>query len=95
MNPGIAPQSTDGRIVSTSRAYVVYDKATGDVHHVHHEVTFAHTEPAREDAETRARRLAGNKADAEVLEVDPAELGHRGLIRVDTATRKVVRETPR
>ncbi len=41
------------------------------------------------------RRLAGNKADAEVLEVDPAELGHRELIRVDIATRKVVRETPR
>lgn len=88
-------QSTDNRIVSTSRAYVVYDGTTGQVLHIHHSVTFAHGAPVREDAAARARRLAGNKAgtNAEVLEVEPAEL--RGLVRIDTAKRAIIREKHR
>jgi hypothetical protein len=86
-------QSTNSRLVLSSRAYVVYDATTGDVLHIHHAVTPAHVTPAREDDVARARRLAGKKAgaNAQVLEVDPAEL-RQGHIRIDPAKRTVIRE---
>jgi hypothetical protein len=93
MNPASGPQSTNTRIVSHCRAYVVYDTATGEVLHVHHSVTFPHGAPMREKPEARALRLAGNKAgaSAQVLEVEGAEVNHRDPIRIDTAKRVVVR----
>jgi len=49
--------------------------------------------PARETPEERARRLAGRRAgpDAEIMEVDPAEVRHREPMRVDVGSRKVLR----
>src|SRR4051794_28552948 len=94
MNFDSVSQSTDSGIVLKSRAYVVYDRTTGDVLHIHHSVAAPHDVPAREDAMTCARRLAGKKAgpNAEVLEVDPAELNYRGPIRIDTAKQAVIQE---
>jgi hypothetical protein len=87
------PQSTDSRIVSTSRCYVVFDKKTGKVIHIHHSVEFKHGAPAQEDAAKRARRLAGRAGvNAEVLEVEPAQLKHRGKIRIDPKKHTVIRE---
>jgi hypothetical protein len=87
-----APQSTDGRIVSKSRSYDVYDRTTGEILHTHHSVAFPHGAPAREKPEARALRLAGNKAGAhaEVLEVETAEVSHFSPICIDTAKRAVV-----
>jgi hypothetical protein len=87
------PQSTDSRIVSTSRCYVVFDKATGDVIHIHHSVEIMHGAPAQEDAMKRARRLAGRAGvNAEVIEVETALLKPREKIRIDPAKRKVILE---
>jgi hypothetical protein len=85
-------QSTDDRIVSKSRAYVVYDKTTGEILHVHHTVSFAHGAPVHEKPEARALRLAGIKAgaNAEVLEVDSNQFNQFTPMRVDTARRVVV-----
>jgi hypothetical protein len=87
------PISTDRNIVATVKAYVVYDRQTGDVLHIHHSVTFPHAHPTGESPETRALRLAGRKAgsNAAVLEVDPTEIDHRHPIRVDVAHGRVVR----
>ena len=89
-----AAQSTDNRIVSTSRAYVVYDKTTGDVLHIHHSVSFAHGVPVGGEDAMTALRLAGNRAgpNADVIEMESAELNQRGLLRIDTSTRTVVWE---
>jgi hypothetical protein len=94
MSANRGQQSTDPKIVPTDRAYVVFDRATGEVIHVHHAVTFAAGPPLREPHEARARRLAGAKAgaNAEVIEVDPAEVDRHGRLRVDPTTRKIVRE---
>jgi hypothetical protein len=88
------PQTTDSRIVPKSRSYVVYDRNTGDILHVHHQVTFPNRAALREAPEIRARRLAGSKAgtNAEVLEVETAEVDHRRPIRIDPVKRIV---TPR
>jgi hypothetical protein len=87
------PQSTDSRIVSTSRCYIVFDKATGDVIHIHHSVEIKNGAPVQEDAMKRARRLAGRAGvNAEVLEVEPAQLKHRGKIRIDPAKRTIIWE---
>lgn len=86
------PQTTDTRLVPTARAFVVWDKATGEIVHVHHCVTFASGADERESPQARARRMAGAKdgADVEVLEVDPTAINHRRPIRVDPATRTIV-----
>jgi hypothetical protein len=87
-------QSTDKR-VSTSRAHVVYDTATGEILHVHLTVVFPHGAPPRESPEAQALRFAGKRAGANagVIEVDPAEVNHRHPIRIDVATRKVRKGT--
>jgi hypothetical protein len=86
-------QSTDQKLVATSRAFVVYDRMTGEILHVHHSLDFGTGVPACETPEGRARRLAGRRAgpNAEIVEVDPAEVRHRERMRVDIASRKVVR----
>jgi len=55
-------------------------------------VTTVHGAPSSEAPAERALRLAGAKAlkDAEVVEVDPAEIDHRSVVRFDLATRKIV-----
>jgi hypothetical protein len=86
------PRSTDRRLAATSRAYVVYDKTTGGVLHIHHSVTFLHNKYGAEAAEERARRLIGvEESTAGVLEVDPVEVDHDDTIEVDLTNLKVVR----
>lgn len=86
-------QSTDPKLVATTRAFVVYDKATGEVLHVHHSVDFGTGTPARETPEARALRLAGHRAgqNAEVVEVNPGEVQHAHKMRFDSASGKIVR----
>jgi hypothetical protein len=87
------PQSSDPRIVSTSRCYVVYEKETGDVIHIHHSVEFQNGPPVQEDAVKRARRLAGKAgAHAEVIEVDPAHLPRVKKFRIDPKTRTIIQD---
>ena len=85
-------QSTAGRPVARARAHVVFDAATGAILHVHHTIEFEGGAPQREAPEDRARRMAsvGADVDAEVIEVDPAEVNHRRPVKIDLATRKVV-----
>lgn len=86
-------QSTDPKLVATSRAFVVYDVTTGEILQVHHSLDFSTGVPAREKPEARARRLAGNRTgpDVDIIEVDPSEVRHRERMRVDFASRKVAR----
>jgi hypothetical protein len=85
-------RSTDQYLKPTERAYVVYDKATGNVIHVHRCVTFPHTQHGAEAPEERARRIAGEKGrTAGVLETDPAEVELGDPIKVDCTNLKVVR----
>jgi hypothetical protein len=80
--------STDPTVLAQTRAFVVYDTATGEILHVHRSVTFPENPPGGPEPEARARRLAG--ANADVVEVDPDEINHRRPVRVDIATRRVV-----
>jgi hypothetical protein len=84
------PQSTPGTPAARSRAYVVFDAATGAIFHVHHTVEFEGGVPQREAAEERVRRLIRPGPSVEVIEVDPAEVNHRRPVRVDLTSRKVV-----
>lgn len=80
------PQSTQSNIVPTVRAYVVHDRNTGEILHIHHSITFPHDRSGGESPELRALRLAGHRAGANavVLEVDPAEVSfHVNSIKVD------------
>jgi hypothetical protein len=83
-----------GNLVAISRAYVVYDRTSGEILHIHRSETFPQGAPLRETPESRARRFAGSKAgeNAAVIEVDPADVNHRNPrgIRIDTVTLKVV-----
>ena len=92
MHPRAHPQSTDPRLEATLRAFVVYDRRTGDVLHVHYAVDFGNGVPSRESHEARARRFAGTAAaEAAIMEVSPDEVNHRGARRVDVASGKVLR----
>jgi hypothetical protein len=83
--------STDPTLQPRTRAYVIYDKTTGEVLHVHRSVSFPKNPPAREEPEARARRLAGKvSANADVVEVAANELNGRKPVRVDVATRRLV-----
>ena len=86
------PQSTPGGPVARARAHVVFDAATGAILHVHHTIEFEGGAPQHETPEDRALRMAsvGADIDAEVVEVDPAEVNHRRPVKIDLATRKVV-----
>lgn len=96
MKPGHEPQSTEPRIQSISRAYVVYEPASGDILHIHHAVEIVGGPPPLEPPRERALRLAGvvGRNDVEVLEVGSAEVNHGRPMRVDR-TRQVVVVSPR
>lgn len=96
MRPGHEPQSSDPQIQSISRAYVVYEQASGDILHVHHVVEIVGGPPPLEPPRERALRLAGvaGRTGVEVLEVEPAEVNHGRPMRVDR-TRQVVVVSPR
>jgi hypothetical protein len=61
-------------ISSETRVYVVFDRATGEVVHVHETVVFPNTPQGRESPDARALRLAGatGSENLDVVEVDPA-----------------------
>lgn len=86
-------QSTDNQIVARTRAYIVHDRATGKVLHVHYSTTFGHAENGSETPEARALRLSGVEATvkAAVLEVEPTEVSHGRPIKVDLVHQRVVR----
>jgi hypothetical protein len=60
-------------ISSETRVYVVFDRATGEVVHVHETVVFPNTPQGRESPDARALRLAGatGSENLDVVEVDP------------------------
>lgn len=78
-------------ISSETRVYVVFDRATGEVVHVHETVVFPNTPQGRESPDARALRLAGatGSENLDVVEVDPAEIRVRHRIRIDPVTHKV------
>jgi hypothetical protein len=83
--------STDQTLRPHTRAYVIYDKATGEVLHVHRSVSFPKSPPPPEGPEIRARRLARNvSANADVIEVEEHEINQRQPVRVDVAKRRLV-----
>jgi hypothetical protein len=83
--------STDQTLHPHTRAYVIYDKTTGEVLHVHRSVSFPKSPPPREEPEVRARRLARNvSANADVIEVEKHEISQRQPVRVDVAKRRLV-----
>lgn len=80
-----------GKFRGISRAFVVYDKTTGEILHTHRSITFE-SRHDRETPERQARRHAGSKAkDAAVLEVDPSEIQDVGSYKVDVANMKLIR----
>jgi hypothetical protein len=85
-------QSTDLAIKSTSRAYVVLDRGTGESLHILHAITFSQDLPVSENPAERGLRLAGAKAGVNVdgLEVDPALVNTLTPIQIDTAHRTVI-----
>jgi hypothetical protein len=88
------PQSTPGGPLARARAHVVFDGKTGAILHVHHTVEFEGGAPQGEAPQDRARRLASLGADAdpdaEVIEVDPADVNHHRPVKIDLHTRRVV-----
>jgi hypothetical protein len=84
--------STDETLRPHTRAFVIYDRTTGEVLHVHRSVSFSNNPPAREEPEVRARQLARNiSSNAEVIEVDAKEIDQRQqTVRVNVATGRLV-----
>lgn len=64
--------------------------------HIHHSVTFSHTQPQGETPVARAIRLAGCEANANVavLEVDSDEVSHGFPIIVDVQSQRALRLSP-
>jgi len=90
----IMAQTTDSTIKSTSRAYVVFDKGTGEIIHVHYAVTFSSDVQVSEKPEARALRLAGAPAGAnvDVLETEPAKVNNPKPFEVDVANGTIVEQ---
>jgi hypothetical protein len=83
--------STDPTLIPKTRTFLIYDKTTGQVLHVHRSVSFPKSPPSREEPEARARRIAQKAAEnADVLEVDPSEVDGKKSGRVDIATLRLV-----
>jgi hypothetical protein len=95
MNAIKGPQSTDNTLRPTSRAYIVHDRRTGKVLHIHHSVIFPQTKLQGETPEARARRFAGGNTSPRlaVLEVDSDDVNDGMPIKVDVAHQRVVRLT--
>jgi hypothetical protein len=91
MDSGAAEQSTADGIAGCATVHVVYNTRTGEILHIHHSVVFANDVPARETAEARALRFAPKAEDLAVLQVDPSEVDHPEPMRVDPASRVVLR----
>jgi hypothetical protein len=91
--------TTDNELNPKARAYIVYDKETSKILHIHHTVTFPHAYELPESPEAHAIRLAGKRArthNAAVLEVDPNDVGGIGANRGALLARieELLRGTP-
>jgi hypothetical protein len=80
-----ASQSTSAEIVSKTRSFIVYDRVTGAVLHVHHAVEFANGMAGLETHESRARRFAAAKPAevSDILEVSTDHFDQAKPMRVD------------
>ena len=89
MIPGIG-YSTNSTPAPIVRAFLVYDKVTGEILHVHRSITFSRAEHG-EKPEERALRVAGHTSTgkAGVIEVDPKDINHAKPVRVDVASQKL------
>ncbi len=85
-------QTTDGAIKSASHAYIVFDKSSGEIIHIHHAVTISADLPTSEKPQARALRLAGAPAGllVDVLEVESTRINNLKPIKVDIASRTIV-----
>ena len=79
-------------VATTSRAYVVYDRSTGDIINVHHVVELLGHGSDAESHKARALRMAGGRAraNAGILEVDSSEVNRIGPIGVDPERRVII-----
>jgi hypothetical protein len=76
----------------TARAFVIYERRTGRVLHIHHTETFGQERQINETPEQQAIRLAGERgAKAQVLEVDPNELSIPGEFTVNVRAGRLER----
>lgn len=85
-------QTTDLKLAPTARTFVVYDKKSGKVLHVHHHVSFGHEHKMLETAEAHALRVSGKRAgpNAAVLEVEATDVSGGKHVKVDVKRGKVV-----
>jgi hypothetical protein len=85
---GTVSQSSNADIVSKIRSFIVYDRATGAVLHVHHAVEFETRIAGQEAHESRARRFAGAGATdtSAVLEAPADQFNQAKPTRVDPVT---------
>ena len=90
-------QTTDSTIKSISRAYVVFDKGTGEIIHVHYAVTFSSDVPTSEKPEARALRLAGvaSGTHVDVLATELARVNNLKPMKVDVVSRTIVEKITR
>jgi hypothetical protein len=101
----MSPDSPEHLNVTGHSAVVLFDPASGAIHHIHQVVTMDGGElPSAEELEEDARKYASGAARRhpeldlpapptrlEALHIDPSELASRGLFNVDLAARKLVR----
>lgn len=89
-------EATQSDVRPQTRAFVIYDKASGDVLHVHRSIAFGKSSRTGEEApEDRAWRMAGDaaiKKRAAILEVKPSQVDFGAKLRVDLESKKLVRK---
>ena len=87
-----APQFAGTSATTTSRAYVIYDRETGDISHIHHVVELLAGDSTAEEHKAHAFRMAGARAGAnsDLLEVDSSEVNTVKPIGVDPTKRAIV-----
>jgi hypothetical protein len=87
MTTGIPGSSTNPSLKPQTRVYIIFDKTSGEILHVHRSVIFHHR---RAEHDTVARRLANKSANADILEVEEKEANQRKPLRVNVSTRRLV-----
>ena len=94
MNPKVTTTGKFPRCVGT-HTVVLYEPATGHIHHLHHALIFEGPRPAEADMEATARRSARHNrfaplpADLGALHLHDANLPD-GPLRVDVAGKRLI-----